>query len=270
MTFIAKDITKFKPTHTYYLEVDLRGNDWMETKSGMDVFIPDEAGDVYQSKPFLGKLVAAPAKSTIPLGETVYVMYQAYDTLTKFGDKDYYIVTDDLIIGYGEPDNITPYKCVLVDVAPQEKKKRIITEVTDDIMMDAVGGVKDKKIPPHKATVIASDNSKHNLGAKFNAGDEIEYVGGVDWEFFVNRKVRYFIRWTDRIIKRNGRMINNYIEVEPKARHISRGGIVLSNPDPSFKVIKGKFRGKRVYIVGKRLELGAYVKTDFVLGHLTE
>ena len=114
------DITKYKPTHTYYLEVDIEGNKTMTTKSGKEFFIPDEEGDIYRSKPFYGKLVAAPAKSKIPIGEKVYVMYQAYDTLVKHGDKRYYIVTDDLIIGWGEPDDIKPYKCMLVDVHKDE------------------------------------------------------------------------------------------------------------------------------------------------------
>ena len=42
MSFLLEDITNFKPTHTYYLEVDLEANRWMKTGIGVDLFMPEE------------------------------------------------------------------------------------------------------------------------------------------------------------------------------------------------------------------------------------
>lgn len=265
MSFFVEDISKFKPTNTYYIEVDIEENRWIMTPNGTKLYMPDEEGDIYQSKPFYGKLVAAPHFNTIPIGETVYVMYQAYDSLSKFNGKDYYIVTDDMIIGWGDEDNIQPYKCVLIDVEEKDSKS-IVTDVSEDMLMDAVMGKRDKNHTT-KATVIASDNK--NLDIQLKEGDEIEYEKDLDWEFFVNRKKRYFIRWVDRIIKRNGRMVNNYVEVRERPKHIEKDGILRPNPQKYFEAVKGKFRGKKIYIEERRLEMNSYVKTDFILGHLS-
>jgi hypothetical protein len=262
MSFFVKDVSRFIPTNTYYIEVDLSDNTWFKSSSGVKLYMPEDEGDIYQSKPFMGKLVAAPAKSTIPIGETVYVMYQAYDTLTRLNDKDFYVVTEDLIVGYGDIDNIQAYKCVLIDVEEEEHKK-LTFDVSDDDYMDAITGKPVKRTPTHKAKVLSVDDSSVEFELK--RGDSIEYVGGVDWEFFVNRTKKYFIRWTDRIIKRNGELVNGYVQIMHKPKYINRGGILITNDDPTYTVVDGKFSGKRVYLESKRIELSSYIKTDYIL-----
>lgn len=267
MSYIVKDIKNFKPTNTYYLKVDLSANEYMTTEAGMEMYMPEEEGDVYQSKPFWGVLAAAPKGSSIPVGEKVYVMYQAYDTLTRFDRDDYYIVTDDLIVGWGEPDNITPYKCVLVEVEKVVEEK-IITDVSEDSMVSGVMGQAVRKTPTSKGKVIASDNGGITLDVDLSVGDTIEYESSVDWEFKVNRQTRYFIRWCDRIIRCNGDMVNGYVEVTPKPKNIDRGGITLPNPQQYFEAVDGKFKGKKIFIEEKRLELGKYIKSDYVWGNI--
>jgi hypothetical protein len=264
------DFEKYKSYRYFYLEVDFAANREMKTDGGLNLYMPDDEGDVYKSKPFHGKLVCAPQNSKIPLGESVYVMYQAIDTLARFDGKSYYIVTEDMIIGWGEPDNINAYKCVLIDVEKKEDKK-LDFDLSEDNLIDAViNGSQKKKEPTSRATVISADNDwlESERGFTLEKGDVIDYEGGLDWEFFVNRKVRYFIKWTDRIVKRNGEMVNRYNEVKPKEKYKTVNGIVLPNNEQTYETVDGEFKGKRIFIEEKRLELGKYIKSDYIHGHI--
>lgn len=259
---------KWKPQRHYYIRVDFEAALKKKTKGGFEFIAPIDEGDEYQSRPFHGELIACPPNSRIPEGETVYVNFKAQEHLEKVDGEDVYIVTEDFIVGWGDIDNITPHKTIII--APETEK------ITSDYLI--LPDYLFENDPTTKATVISSDNEWFESVGRdtFQSGDVIEYEKNLDWEFIVNREKHYYILWTKdtdwtkRIIKRNGELINGYNRVEEKDEWIDRNGIQIPNTDPFYKVLDGEFKGKTVYPEKKRIELNCFIKSEFIHGELVE
>lgn len=255
----------YTPTRHFYIKVDLESADKIVTDSGFELYAPREEGDTYQSMPFHGELVNAPKFSHIPIGETVYLDFKAIDTLHKEGGDAYYIVEDNLIVAYGDIKNLKAYKSIIVD--PENKKiESDYLHLPDFLFHGQV---------TTSGTVITADNDwlgmdETDCDAKLYAGDKIEYSKNLDWEFFVNRKRHYYIKWPDRIFKVNGKLINDYTELAEKEEYIERNGIRVPNNSPYYRAIGGKFAGCEILPEKPRIESEKYIRNRFIQGHVIE
>lgn len=258
-------ILNYTPMHHYYVKVDMEQAAQIETKSGFKLYAPPEEGDLYQSKPFHGTLINAPKNSKIPIGETVYLNYQASDTIHKDGKDYYYMVKEHLIVAYGDVKNKKAYKSILVEPVNKKPESEWLTlpdylfkdlETTSGIVIDA-----DNEW-------LKSEGSRCN--ATFKKGDKITYAKNVDWEFLINRKKNYYIKFVHEIFTKNGRLINDYNLLEEKEEWIERNGLRLPNNDRYYKVLKGKFKGKKILPQENRILQKKYISNEFIFGHLDE
>tara|TARA_R110000803_G_scaffold44486_3_gene94132 strand:- start:261 stop:1046 length:786 start_codon:yes stop_codon:yes gene_type:complete len=260
-----EDIRKYTPLRHYYVKVDMDAAEQIETKSGFKLFAPPEEGDTYQSKPFHGVLINAPKNSKIPMGEIVYLNYKAIDSLHTQGKENFYMVTEDLIIAYGDKDNIKAYKSVLVD--PIDKKPESDFILLPDYLF--------KDLETTSGVVIDADNEwlkteKSRCNTTFKKGDVIQYAKNIDWEYMINRKKNYYIQFVWNIFSKNGKLVNDYNKLIPNEEWVERNGLKLPNTERYMKVEKGKFKGKRILPQVNRIEQDTYIKNEFIFGHLDE
>lgn len=264
-------IEKFKPTDTYYIKVDMQAVYTYTTESGMEFYHPDNAGDVYQNKPFHGELVAAPKGSKIPIGSTIYLNYLACESLVKIGGDDYYIVKKDMLVAYDVGGERKAYESILISVIEEDGDSKLTLDLSEDEFVDAIinGSQKEKK-PTTCAEVIAADNEwlEKNYEFTVEPGDILEYEKGLDWGYIVNRTEYFYIKWADRIIRKNDEMVNRYNEIIPIAKQIERNGLILPNTERFTVVVDGEFKGKKILPETRRIETKKYIKSDFIYGHL--
>lgn len=264
-------IEQFKPTDTYYIKVDLQAVYTYTTESGMEFYHPDNAGDTYQNKPFHGELVAAPKGSKIPIGATVYVNYLASESLFKIGGDDYYVVKKDMLVAYDVEGERKAYESVLISVVEENDDSKLTFDLSEDELMDAViNGSQKAKKPTTCAEVIVADNEwlEKNYGFTVEPGDILEYESGLDWGYIVNRTEYFYIKWADRIIRKNDEMVNRYNEIIPIPKQIERNGIIMPNTERFTVVVDGEFKGKKILPETRRIETKKYIKSDFIYGHL--
>lgn len=269
---MIKSLKDYKPTDTYYIKVDLMSVYTYTTESGMEFYHPDNAGDTYQNKPFHGELITAPKNSRIPVGATVYLNYLASDTLVRTEEGDYYVVKKDMIVAY-EVDNVVyAFESVLINVEKVKKEKLVFDTSVDELVDATMNGSQRKSPPTTKAEVIAADLEwmKSNYNFTLEPGDVIEYEAGLDWGYFVNRKEKYYIKWADRIIKKNNQLVNRYNEIVPIPKYKEVYGVVVTNDQRFTKVVDGEFSGKDVLPDTRKIETGKYLKSQFIYGHLEE
>jgi len=250
--------------------VDLMGVYTYKTESGMEFYHPDNAGDNYQNKPFHGELIAAPQKSIIPIGATVYLNYLASDTLVRTEEGDYYVVKKDMIVAYEVEGVKCAFESVLIEVE-KKKESKLILDFSEDEEVDAVINGSQRATPPTtKAKVLAADVPwmENNYNFTLSEGDIIEYEGGLDWGYIVNRTEHHYIKWADRIIRKNGEMVNRYNEIVPIPKYINKNGFVTLNQERFTEVVEGEFKGKRVLPEMRKVETGKYIKSPFIYGHI--
>lgn len=262
---MIKNLKNFVPTNAYFVKVDMHSPKTFVTESGFEFYHPDNEGDIYQNKPFHGVLTNAPKGSTIPVGETVYMHYQSFDTATKIDGEWYYIIKDDAILGYGDINDIKAYKNIIVEPIKEEgKKSKVTLDLSADGLIDAVAGKAIPKSFTSKAKVIAVSDEIDFV----SAGDIIEYPKDLDWEFIVNRTIYFYIKWTHQIIRVNGELVNDYNEIIPQPKHIEKFGLILPNEERFNECVEGFFKGKKILVDRKRIELDKYIKFQFIFGHL--
>jgi hypothetical protein len=252
----------WKPSRHYYVKVDYEAARTLTTDAGLSLIVDREEGSVSTSLPFHGELVLAPDNSRIPIGETVYMNFKAQETDHKIDGDDYFIVTDDLIVAWGEDKQA--YKCITVRPEFQGVESEWL-ELPDYLFEDQT---------TTKGNVLSSDNEwfEEEGLELFNAGDEIVYSKNLDWEYIVNRARSYYIQWTHRIFMRNGELINGYNELAEKDDDwVEKDGLYIPNKkkDRFYDVLRGKFGGLRVLPQEKSIELGKYIKNEEIFGHLT-
>lgn len=230
----------------YLVEVDLKSV--RKITEGKTTFLAlDKEGDTYQNMPFDGILVASPQGSKIKIGEQVFMNHQAIDTLIKINDKPYYYIDESLIVAYGE--NKQAFNCVILEPKTEKIESEYLTVIQDDLP-DTVKGI-----------VLSSDIEG------INKGDEIEYENNVDWEFLLNHKKHYYIKWTENIVKCNGELINNYVEVELMPQYKIRNGIRVPEVDNRRKVHSGEYKGELVYLDRSSTVVNnKYIKSSAICG----
>ena len=262
---MLKDLKNFLPTNAYFVKVDMEAPKTYTTENGFEFYHPDNEGDIYQNKPFHGVLCNAPKNCIIPIGETVYMHYQSFDTATKIDGEWYYIIKDDAILGYGDINSIQAYKNILVEPIKEEvDKSKISVDVSVDELVNAVAASNKPKAFTSKAVVLSVSPEIDFV----KVGDTIEYPKDLDWEFIVNRTVYFYIKWTHQIIRVNGELVNDYNEIVPQPANIEKFGLILPNTERFNECIEGKFEGKRILPDRKRIELSKYIKSQFIFGHL--
>lgn len=267
---MLESVENFTPMNAYFVRVDFDSTKTYTTEGGMTFYHPDNEGDSYQNKPFHGIIDALPATSKLKKGDTVYMNYQCSDTATKFKDTWYYIINDQDIVAKNLDGVHVAYKSVLVEPNKVEKEK-IITEYSESLLYDAIiHGKKEDTLHTTSAVVIDCDNEwlELELGFKLNKGDIIEYQKNLDWGYFVNRTEKFYIKWPQYIIRVNGELVNNYIQIEPKEQYIVKNNLSIPNPERFHKCVDGKFAGKMVLVEDKNIQIKSFIKTDFVYGHL--
>lgn len=264
-------IENFKPTDTYYIKVDMQAVYTYTTESGMEFYHPNNAGDTYQNKPFHGELVAAPKGSKIPIGATVYLNYLASESLFKIGDENYYVVKKDMLVAYDVEGERKAYESILISVIEEDNESKLTFDLSEDEHMDAViNGSQKAKKPTTCAEVIVADNEwlEKNYGFTVEPGDILEYEKSLDWGYIVNRTEHFYIKWANRIIRKNDEMVNRYNEIVPISKYIERNGLVLLNTERFTVVVDGEFKGKKILPEVRRIETKKYIKSDFIYGHL--
>lgn len=265
-------IENYKPTDTYFIKVDLDAPKVQVTDSGIKLYYPDLEGNTYQNKPMDGELITAPKGSKIPLNSTVYMNYLASESLVKIGDDDYYVIKDDLIVAYDAGEGRKAYKSILVSPRVEEDDSKLILDTSEDELISAVinGSEGLRKSPITFGEVIDADKEwmQESYGFTLEEGDVIEYESALDWEYVVNRKTNYYIKWGDRIIRKDGEIVNDYNEIIPIPKQITKFGLVSPNTERFTPVVDGKFKGKKVLPDMKRVENGKYIKSPYLFGHL--
>jgi hypothetical protein len=231
--------------HRVWIEVEKYSRDKVEVE-GFELVNPAPEGAAYDTMPFQGILRCAPAGFEIPLGTKVFTNYIASDDLMEVDGVDYYISDPSLIVAYGD---VQPYRCIIVQPHEEGFKSEhfIIPE--------------EKKYETTKATVLSSDVDG------FSAGDEIEYQKNLDWECLVGSGKFYYIQWTDKIYKRNGELINDFSEINPRKPYTSEGGIWMTNKQEGEPCTDGLYKGQRVLVTARQhIRNGGYIHKEFIGG----
>ena len=94
---------------------------------------------------------------------------------------------------------------------------------------------------------------------------KIEYENNVDWEFLLNHTPHYYIQWTHCIIKCNGELINDFVEVERAPQKEERNGIELPTYDKRYKAVTGEYGGHWLYLQnGTPIKNKKYINPDYI------
>jgi len=265
-------IENFTPTDTYFVKVDMEAVHTYTTEGGMEFYHPHNAGDMYQNKPMHGELTNAPKNATIPIGSTVYLNYLASESFIKIGGDEYYIIKEGMIVAYDVDGERKAYKSVLLTPIKEDDDSNIIVDLSEDELMDAVMNGGDKKTNKYTTCgeVIDADNEwlEKEFDFTLSAGDIIEYESALDWEYIVNRTSYYYIQWANRIIRKGDEIINTYNEILPIPKYIEKNGLIIQNTGRFTPVVDGQFKGKKVLPETKNIDMGKYIKSEFIYGHL--
>lgn len=232
----------------YIVQIDRKSAETIKFGNS-ELFIEKEEGAEYLSMPFHGTVLSAP-KGRIKTGDTVYMNYQAIDSIQFIEGKECYVIDEDLIVATGDKENIKAYNCVILE-PKQEKLKSEFIEIIQHDIPDAVEGV-----------VLSSDID----GIK--DGDHIEYENNIDWEFLVNREKHFYIKWVHKIIKVNGEMRDGWIEFEKPPAFIEKNGLHIPNKDKFVTITSGEHSGKKAVFLDNRgaVKNGKYIHEDYIFG----
>jgi hypothetical protein len=234
------------PIRHYFIEVEDVDVLTTTLPNGSTLYLPRRSGDKYRSNRYDGVLSSVPEGSRLSVGETVYVNYQAIDTAEKIDGKYYYIVPEHLIIAKGK-DEIKAHKSLIVKPIQGDKLSSALLEI---IQYDV------EKVS--KSEVLSSDIPG------YKAGDIITHEHSIDWEFFVEDKVHYYITMINRIIAVNDKLVNDYVELEYQEEYRDVKGIKLRN-DRSWSIIAaGEYKGSEAYLEPSRIQLNKYIKIDYI------
>jgi hypothetical protein len=228
-----------------WIRVDLDEN--RTVGDSVKLYNPVAEGSIYESLPYRGVLEVAPEGFKIPIGEVVYVNYQAIDDHAKIDGVDYYICEPDLIVAWGKRQKA--FNCLIVE------------PISDKIKSEWLIIPDDPKNPVTMGKVLSSDIKG------FKKGDMIEYEKNIDWECLIGLKKLYYIQLHEKIYKKNGKLCNDYNEITPREEFTIVNGIYRENPEKFYRVVDGKYKGKAIVLDnGNFIKTKRYVNSRHVAG----